>query len=143
MRAPLAILGALLLASAASEEDDATGYSVWDDLACVGPTVRVLPFAVPSVDSCAAFCTSEPDCYVFNYGTVDSSCALKEECTAFRTVALNAVGVSLRSEWTGFRREAEEHGNRDPEEDALFRQFLLWKQMAEAETPADPEDGSG
>lgn len=121
-----ALLSSVALAGAGEGTDEST-YSVWNDLACVGPTVRVLPFAVPSVDSCAAFCTSEPECYVFNYGTVDSSCALKEECTAFRSVALNSVGVSLRSEWTGFRQD----GGGDKDDTALFQQFLQWRQMAE------------
>lgn len=108
----------LLLATGASweQDDDASAYSVWDGVACVGSTVRVLPFAVPSLDSCAALCTSEPECYVFNYGAAESSCSLKEECTAFRSVAMYSVGVSLRSEWTGFRQRtagADQGSSRD------------------------------
>lgn len=100
---PVLLLSACAARLGETVGDDASAYSAWPALACVGPTVRVLPFAVPSLDSCAAFCTSDPECYVFNYGDEDGSCALKEACTEFRNVAGSSVGVSLTSEWTSFR----------------------------------------
>ena len=89
------VIGVVLLCAAAAAAE-IRGFSVWDDLACRGETARDVPFAVPTLHSCASFCAADPDCGAFEYAVVDSYCSLKRSCASFASQPLTVTGITKR-----------------------------------------------
>lgn len=87
---------AFLACAAGGAAVEIRGFSVWDDLSCRGETAREVPFAVPTLDSCASFCASFTGCGAFEYSVVRSYCSLKASCVSFASQALTVTGVALK-----------------------------------------------